>query len=79
MMNGTPCFSKTAGSQTRVAAIHPEKDDLLLYGYIGGGDLLRGTAAIVEPPLGAGRVIFLAPDVLCGSPFTGGFMFSGIL
>jgi hypothetical protein len=46
-----------------------------LSGYIGGGDVLRGKAAIVEAPLGKGLVILLAPDVLYRAQSTGDFMF----
>ena len=73
--SGTPYFIKTPGSKAQVVATYPSQGDLLLSGYIGGGDVLRGTAAIVEAPLGAGRVILLAPDVLYRAQSTGTFMF----
>jgi hypothetical protein len=75
-LNGsTPFFVKAPGSSAQVVATYPAKGDLLLSGYIGGGDVLRGTAAIVDAPLGSGRVILLAPDVLYRSQSTGDFMF----
>ncbi|MBZ5495370.1 MAG: hypothetical protein LAP85_03135 [Acidobacteriia bacterium] len=73
--SGTPILMKTPGSRAQVVAAYTERGDLLLSGYIGGGDVLRGMAAIVEAPLGAGRIILLAPDVLYRSESTGDFMF----
>ncbi len=71
----TPLLAKTPGSKAQIVASYPEKGDLLLSGYIGGGDGLRGLAAIIESPLGKGRVILLAPDVLYRAQSTGDFMF----
>jgi hypothetical protein len=73
--SSTPFFEKTPGSKAQVVATYPAQGDLLLSGYISGGDVLRGKAAIVEVPMGAGRVILLAPDVLYRSESTGDFMF----
>jgi hypothetical protein len=73
--SGTPYFAKTPGSKAQVVAAYPAQGDLLLSGYLSGGDVLKGAAAIVEAPMGAGRVILLAPDVLYRSESTGDFMF----
>jgi hypothetical protein len=73
--SSTPFFVKTPGSSAQVIASYPQEGDLLLSGYLSGGDVLRGAAAIVEAPLGSGRVILLAPDVLYRSQSTGDFMF----
>jgi hypothetical protein len=73
--NSTPYFTKTAGSKAQIVAAYPEKGNLLLSGYISNGDVLRGAAAIVEAPMGAGRVVLLAPDVLYRAQSTGDFMF----
>lgn len=73
--SNTPYFVKTPNSKAQVAASYPAQGDLLLSGYISGGDVLKGAAAIVEAPLGAGRVILLAPDVLYRAQSTGDFMF----
>lgn len=73
--NSTPYFTKTAGSKAQIVAAYPERGDLLLSGYISNGDVLRGAAAIVEAPMGAGRVVLLAPDVLYRAQSTGDFMF----
>ncbi len=73
--NSTPFFTTTPGSKARVVASYPAQGDLLLSGYISGGDVLRGAAAIIEAPLGAGRVILLAPDVLYRAQTSGTYMF----
>jgi hypothetical protein len=73
--NSTPFFTTTPGSKAQVVARYAPEGDLLLSGYISGGDVLRGTAAIIEAPLGSGRVILLAPDVLYRAQSTGTFMF----
>jgi hypothetical protein len=71
----TPYFAKTPGSKARIVATYPEKGELLQSGYMSNGDVLRGMAAIVETPMGKGRVILLAPDVLYRAQSTGDFMF----
>jgi hypothetical protein len=42
---------------------------------VSGDSLLRNKAAIVDAPLGKGRVILLAPNVLYRAQSTGSFMF----
>jgi hypothetical protein len=71
----TPFFTKIPESKAQVVARYPEKGDLLQSGYLGNGDVLRGAAAIVEAPMGKGRVVLLAPDVLYRAQSTGAFMF----
>jgi len=71
----TPLLAKTPGSKAQVVASYAEKGDLLLSGYISGGDVLRGLAAVVEAPLGKGHVVLIAPDVLYRAQSTGTFMF----
>jgi hypothetical protein len=73
--SGTPYFTTTPDSQAKVVASYPSEGELLLSGYIDGGDVLRGKAAIVESPMGKGRVILLAPDVLYRAQSTGTYMF----
>jgi hypothetical protein len=74
-LDGTPYFTVTPGSKARVVATYPAEGDLLQSGYISGGEALKGTAAIVDAPLGMGHVILLAPDVLYRAQSTGDFMF----
>jgi hypothetical protein len=74
-LDGTPYFTVTPGSKARVVATYPTEGDLLQSGYISGGEALKGMAAIVDAPLGAGHVILLAPDVLYRAQSTGDFMF----
>jgi hypothetical protein len=71
----TPYFTKKPDGKAQVVASYPEKGELLQSGYMTNGDMLRGAAAIVEAPMGKGRVILLAPDVLYRAQSTGNFMF----
>ncbi len=51
-------FDVAAGSGVKVIARYPEKaDDILLSGYLQGGQAIAGKAAAVEAPLGRGRVV----------------------
>jgi hypothetical protein len=51
-------FDVPAGSPARVIARYPAKeDDILLSGYLQGGDAIAGKAAAVEVPVGSGRVV----------------------
>ena len=51
-------FDVPAGSPARVIARYPGKeDDILLSGYLQGGDAIAGKAAAVEVPVGRGRVV----------------------
>jgi len=51
-------FDVPAGSPARVIARYPgREDDILLSGYLQGGDAIAGKAAAVEVPVGRGRVV----------------------
>jgi hypothetical protein len=77
--SSTPYFVPVAGGTAAVVASYPAKTDgnLLLSGYLDAtaDAALRGKAAIVDAPLGAGHVILLAPNVLYRAQTTGTFMF----
>ncbi len=55
----SPVFEVTndAGSNVRVIASYPADKDPLLSGWLLGGDLIKGKAALVEVKIGKGRVI----------------------
>lgn len=55
----SPVFEVTndAGSNVHVIARYPADKDPLLSGWLLGGDLIKGKAAIVEVKMGKGRVI----------------------
>jgi hypothetical protein len=72
----SPYFDVPAGSPASVVASYPDDGQtLLLSGYVSGESLLRNKAAIVDAPLGKGRVILLAPNVLYRAQTTGSYMF----
>ena len=75
----TPYFVPVANGTAAVVASYPAKGDgnLLLSGYLDAtaDAALRGKAAIVDAPLGAGHVILLGPNVLYRAQTTGTFMF----
>lgn len=51
-------FDVPAGSPARVVARYPERGaDILLSGFLQGADAIAGKAAVVESPLGRGRVV----------------------
>jgi len=51
-------FDVPSGSPARVIARYPARaDDILLSGYLQGGDAIAGKAAAVEVPAGKGRVV----------------------
>jgi ribosomal protein S18 acetylase RimI-like enzyme len=51
-------FDVPAGSPARVIARYPAAaDDILLSGYLQGGEAIAGKAAAVEVPVGRGRVV----------------------
>ncbi len=56
----SPAFEftdKNASTRVRIIAWYPHDKDPLLSGWLLGGDLLKGKAALVEVGLGKGRVI----------------------
>jgi hypothetical protein len=56
----SPAFEftdKNASTRVRIVAWYPHDKDPLLSGWLLGGDLLKGKAALVEVGLGKGRVI----------------------
>jgi hypothetical protein len=57
----------------KVVAWFPDDGDLLLSGYLTGGDQLRGKATVVDTALGAGRVILLGPNTVYRAQVTGTF------
>jgi hypothetical protein len=75
----TPYFIPVVGGTAAVVASYPAKGDgnLLLSGYLDAtaDAALRGKAAIVDAPLGAGHIVLLAPNVLYRAQSTGTFMF----
>ena len=77
--SSTPYFIPISGGTATVVAAYPAKGDgnLLLSGYLDtkADEALRGKAAIIDAPLGAGHVILLAPNVLYRAQTTGTFMF----
>ena len=77
--SSTPYFIPVSDGTATVVASYPAKGDgnLLLSGYLDAkaDEALRGKAAIVDAPLGAGHVILLAPNVLYRAQTTGTFMF----
>jgi hypothetical protein len=51
-------FDVPQGSAVRVIARYPERaEDILLSGYLQGGDAIAGKAAAVEIPIGSGRAV----------------------
>ena len=51
-------FDVPTGSPARVIARYPESpNDILLSGYLQGGEAIAGKAAAVEVPVGRGRVV----------------------
>ena len=77
--SSTPYFVPVSGGTAAVVASYPASNDgnLLLSGYLDAtaDAALRGKAAIVDAPLGAGHVILLAPNVVYRAQTTGTFMF----
>ncbi len=74
--SASPFFDVPAGSPATVIASYPNDGQTLLQsGYISGDTLMRGKAAIVDTPLGAGHVVMLAPNVVYRAQTTGSFMF----
>jgi|GEM_PF-876081 len=77
--SNTPYFVPVTDGTAAVVASYPAADDgdLLLSGYLAASAdaALRGKAAIIDAPLGAGHVILLAPNVLYRAQTTGTFMF----
>jgi hypothetical protein len=77
--SSTPYYVAVPGGTAAVVASYPttEEGDLLLSGYLDStaDAALRGKAAIIDAPLGAGHVILLAPNVLYRAQSTGSFMF----
>ena len=73
--SSSPYFQVLSGSPASIVAGYPQDGTLLLSGYISGDTLLRGKAAIVDAPLGAGHVILLAPNVLYRAQTTGTYSF----
>ena len=70
----TPCFLTTSGTP-KIVASYPSSGPLLLSGYIENGANIQGKAAIVDAPLGAGRVVLLGPNTTYRGQMTGAFMF----
>ena len=70
-----PFFIIEPGSAAKAVAWYPEDRDALLSGYLTGGDGLRGMAAVVDAPLGAGHVVMFGTDVTYRGQSTGDFMF----
>ena len=70
-----PFFSVEPASAAKAVAWYPTDRDALLSGYLTGGDGLRGKAAIVDAPLGAGHVVMFGTDVVYRGQATGDFMF----
>ena len=51
-------FDVPAGSPARVIARYPARvDDILLSGYLQGGEAIAGKAAAVDVPMGRGRIV----------------------
>ncbi len=73
--SGTPFFTPISGTQASTVVTYPASGQILLSGYISGESALRGKSSIVDAPLGAGRVILLAPNVLYRAQTTGTYMF----
>jgi hypothetical protein len=77
--SSTPYFVPVSGGTASVVASYPATGDgdLLLSGYLDAtaDAALRGKAAIVDAPLGAGHVVLLAPNVLYRAQSAGTFMF----
>ena len=53
----SPVFEVTNDPNVRVVASYPADKDPLLSGWLLGGDLLKGKAALVEVTMGKGRII----------------------
>ncbi len=72
--SSTPFFTTTS-STVRVIATYPTTGPVLLNGYIENDDVIRGSAAMVEAPMGTGHVVLLAPNVVYRAQATGDYMF----
>ena len=72
--SNTPFFTTTSSGVT-VIATYPTTGPVLLNGYIENDDVIRGSAAMVEAPMGAGHVVLLAPNVVYRAQATGDYMF----
>jgi hypothetical protein len=73
--SATLYFVPITNTTASIVVKYPETGDLLLSGYLTGGDTLRGKAVIVDAPLESGHVILLAPNVVYRAQTTGSFMF----
>jgi len=72
--SSTPFFKPTSSAVT-VIATYPLTGPLLLNGYIENDNVIRGSAAMVEAPMGTGQVVLLAPNVVYRAQFTRDYMF----
>ncbi len=63
-------------SKSVVVASYPNDTETLLQsGYIAGESWMKGKAAIVDAPLGAGNIVMIAPNVVYRAQTSGTYMF----
>ncbi|MCW5941891.1 MAG: hypothetical protein KIS66_06650 [Fimbriimonadaceae bacterium] len=80
MFDGSPSFRVREGSSARVVAFY-DTDKPLRSGWAWGQEVLKDTAAVVDAPLGRGRVVLYGPEIAFRGQPHGTFklLFNGIL
>jgi hypothetical protein len=69
-------YNVAPDSKSVVVASYPnDAETLLQSGYIAGESWMKGKAAIIDAPLGAGNMVMIAPNVVYRAQTSGTYMF----